>query len=63
MPKYRLDCTWMMSTSMVVEAPSLEEAIEAEMSEATFPTNGEYVQGSMGVTENVDEAPPTTGAE
>ena len=51
----------MMSATIDVEAPSLEEAIATEKSEGSLPSGGTYVDSSFQVDRESEGSCPTHG--
>ena len=52
MPRYRVPISWEMCGEIRIEASSLEEAIDIAR-DAILPTDGEYVDGSASVNEDL----------
>jgi hypothetical protein len=46
---YRIPCSWEMYGVMLIEAGSLEEAIEVAEDEGTELPDGDYIDGSFSV--------------
>jgi hypothetical protein len=54
MPKYKVYVEWVVTSTVEVEANSLDEAIsEVEANDSLIPTEGDYLSGSLDINYEV----------